>query len=116
MALNKLNVIKLSDKPEVFKSLIYKCGKAVVEVDNLASDYTLTCNLGDRLLAEPGRPQISTSKRYIIGIGDRLIYSRVMQKKKKNIIYILGIGEVAIGDIVFWCNAKKYKPAKNSQR
>ena len=65
-------------------------------VDKLENDYSRTCTNGEKLIAEPGRPQISAAKRYIIGIGNRLIYSKVMQKRDKSKIYVLGIGEVAI--------------------
>lgn len=99
----------LSGKPEVFKSLLQRFGKVVIVVDKLENDYSRTCTSGEKLISEPGRPKISAAKRYVIGIGDRLIYSKVMQKKDKSKIYVLGIGEVAINDIIIWCNARKMR-------
>lgn len=107
MSTVRLNEMPLSGKPEDFKSLLQRFGKVVVMVDKLENDYSRTCTNGEKLIAEPGRPQISAAKRYIIGIGDKLIYSKVMQKRDKSKIYVLGIGEVAIDDIKIWCNARK---------
>ena len=101
--------IKLSSKPELMKSIVLTSGKAIIEVDTLENDYTRTCNLGDLLIVEPGRPQISAAKRYVVGIGDRMIYCKITQRRDKSKVYILGFGETNITDIVFWCNAKKYK-------
>ena len=101
--------IKLSSSPELLRSIVYNGGRAFIEVDTLENDYTRTCSIGQILIVEPGRPRISAAKRYIIGIGERMIYSRVTQRRDKSKIYILGIGETNISDIVFWCNARKYK-------
>ena len=109
MSTVRLNEMLLSGKPEDFKSLLQRLGKVVIVVDKLENDYSRTCSIDDKLIVEPGRPQISAAKRYVIGIGDRLIYSKVMQKRHKSKIYVLGIGEVAINDITIWCNARKMK-------
>lgn len=109
MSTVRLYEMLLSGKPEVFKSLLQRFGKVVIAVDKLENDYSRTCKNGEKLLVEPGRPQISAAKRYIIGIGDRLIYSKAMQKRDKSKIYVLGIGEVAINEITIWCNARKMK-------
>ena len=102
-----LNEISLSSNPAVFKELLFKFGKVVVVVDKIENDLTMTCSLGEKLIAEPGRLPISAAKRYIIGINKQLIYSKVKQKRDKSKIYVLGIGEVPISDILIWCNAKK---------
>ncbi len=109
MATVRLNEMPLSGNPEEFKSLLQRFGKVVVIVDKIDNDYSRTCMIGEKLLVEPGHPHISAAKRYIIGIGDRLIYSKVMQKRDKSKIYVLGVGEVAINDIAIWCNARKMK-------
>ena len=84
-----------------------KYGKVVVVVDEIENDLSRTCRIGEKLIAEPGRPVISAAKRYIIGINNKLIYSRVIQKRDKSVIYVLGVGEVQIKDILIWCNARK---------
>ena len=109
MSTIRLNEMLLSGKPEEFKSLLQRFGKVIVVVDQLENDYSRSCSIDDKLIAEPGRPQISAAKRYIIGIGDRLIYSQVMQKRDKSKIYVLGIGEVTINDIIIWCNARRMR-------
>jgi hypothetical protein len=38
-----------------------------------------------------------------------LIYSKVKQKRDKSVIYVLGVGEVQIKDILIWCNARKMR-------
>jgi hypothetical protein len=95
--------------PLVFKELLFKFGKVVVILDKLENDLSRTCQLGEKLIAEPGRPSISAPKRYIIGLNGKLIYSKAMQKRDKSKIYVLGIGEVLINDIIIWCNAKKMR-------
>jgi hypothetical protein len=109
MAAIRMYETALSCNPKEFKDLLLKFGKVVVVVDKLENDYSRTCQLGERLIAEPGRPPISAAKRYIIGLKDQLIYSRVMQKHDKSKFYILGIGEVDLNDILIWCNAKKMR-------
>lgn len=109
MSTVRLYEMPLSGKPEEFKSLLQRFGKVIIAVDKLENDYSRTCKNGDKLIVEPGRPQISAAKRYVIGLGDRIIYSKVMQKRDKTKIYVLGIGEVAINDIIIWCNARRMK-------
>lgn len=99
--------------PESFKDMLCKYDRVLIEVDSLENDFTRCCKIGDILIAEPGSPKILATNRYIIGIGKRLIYSKVMQQKKnRNCIVILGIGEAPIDDIVIWCRAKKYRHNK----
>ena len=109
MSTVRMNEMPLSGKPEDFKSLLQRFGKVVIVVDKLENDYSRTCKNGEKPIVEPRRPQISAAKKYIIGIGDRLIFSKVMQKRDKSKIYVLGIGEVVIGDITIWCNTRKMK-------
>ena len=107
LALN--NKIPISSSPEMMKELLYKYGKVIVKIDKLENDYTRTCKLGELIEVEPSSPIISAARRYMVGIGKRLFYCKVMQKRNKSVIYILGIGEVKISDITIWCNAKKMK-------
>lgn len=102
-------MIPISSSPEMFKEVLHKYNKVIIKVDNLANDYTKSCKLKGLIVAEPGSPIISASKRYIIGIDNKLLYCKVMQKKNKSVVYILGIGEMNINDIKIWCNAKKMK-------
>lgn len=103
------NRIKLSSKPEFIRDVVLSAGKAIVEVDRLANDYTRTCVKGDLLVVEPGRPPISASKRYVVWYGRKLIYCKIMKTRDVAKWNILGIGEVDVSDIKFWCNAKKSK-------
>lgn len=109
MSIVRLNETNLSCDPTEFKELLLRFGKVVVIVDKLENDYSRTCKLGEKLIAEPGRPNISAAKRYIIGMKGKLIYSRVMQKRDKSKIYVLGIGEIPLCDVLIWCNAKKMR-------
>ncbi len=101
------NKIPISSKPELLKTCLLKYGKAIIKVDKLDNDYTRTCKLEELIVVEPSSPKISAARRYVIGIGDRLLYCRAKQKRDKSVIYILGIGEVKISDLIIWCNAKK---------
>ena len=107
MSVVRLYETTLSCKPSKFKELLFKYGKVVVVVDEIENDLSRTCRIGEKLIAEPGRPVISAAKRYIIGINNKLIYSKVKQKRDKSVIYVLGVGEVQIKDILIWCNARK---------
>ena len=107
MSVVRLYETTLSCKPSEFKELLYKYGKVIVVVDEIENDLSRTCRIGEKLIAEPGRPVISAAKRYIIGINNMLIYSKVKQKRDKSVIYVLGVGEVQINDILIWCNARK---------
>lgn len=109
MSIVRLNEINLSCDPTEFKELLLRFGKIVVIVDKLENDYTRTCKLGEKIIAEPGRPIISATRRYIIGTKGKLIYSKVMQKRDKSKIYVLGIGEISLSDVLIWCNAKKMR-------
>lgn len=109
MSVVRLYETTLSCKPSEFKELLYKFGKVVVVIDKIENDLTRTCRIGEKLIAEPGRPVISAAKRYIIGINNMLIYSKVKQKRDKSVIYVLGVGEVQIKDITIWCNARKMR-------
>ncbi len=103
------NRIKISSKPSLLRDLIISQGKAIVEIDNLANDYTRTCVQGDLLIVEPGRPPVSASKRYMVWYDNKLIYNKIMRTRDASKWNLLGIGEVNISDIKFWCNAKKIK-------
>lgn len=103
------NMIPLSSSPELFKEVLLKYGKVIIKVDKIENDYTRTCKLEELIIVEPGSPVISAARRYVVGIGERLLYCKVKQKRNKSVIYILGIGEVKISDITIWCNAKKLK-------
>lgn len=103
------NMIPLSSSPMMLKDVLFMYNKAIIRVDKLENDYTRTCQLEEQIVAEPSSPIISAARRYIVGIGDRLLYCKVKQKRNKSAIYILGIGEVKISDIKIWCNAKKAK-------
>jgi hypothetical protein len=107
MSVVRLYETTLSCKPTEFKKLLFKFGKVVVVVDKIENDLSRTCRIGEKLIVEPGRPIISAAKRYIIGINNKLIYSKVMQKRDKSVVCVLGIGEVLIKDILIWCNARK---------
>ena len=109
MSVVRLYETTLSCKPSKFKELLFKYGKVVVVVDEIENDLSRTCRIGEKLIAEPGRPVISAAKRYIIGINNMLIYSKVKQKRDKSVIYVLGVGEVQIKDILIWCNARKMR-------
>ncbi len=109
MGVIRMNETALSCNPKEFKDLLFKFGKVIVVVDKIENDYSRTCQLGEKLIAEPGRPPFSAAKRYIIGLKDKLIYSRVTQKRDKSKFYVLGIGEVALCDVIIWCNAKKMR-------
>ena len=99
--------MKISDDPEKLKTIILCTGKAIVEIDCLDNDYTRTCSVGDSIMVEPSHPPISATRRYMLWYGDRLIYSKIKKTRKNTKWIILGIGEVNINDIKFWCNAKK---------
>ena len=107
MSVVRLYETTLSCKPSEFKELLYKYGKVIVVVDEIENDLSRTCRIGEKLIAEPGRPVVSAAKRYIIGINNKLIYSKVKQKRDKSVIFVLGVGEVQINDILIWCNARK---------
>ena len=109
MILALSNMIPLRSSPEMFEEILFKYGNVIIRVDNLENDYTRSCSIGDKIIVEPGSPIISAAKRYIVGIGNRLLYCKVKQKRNKSVIYILGIGEVKISDITIWCNARKKK-------
>ena len=109
MSIVRLYETTLSCNPMEFKELLLRFGKVVVVVDNLENDFSRTLQLGEKLIAEPGRPTISAAKRYIIGMKGKLIYSRVMQKRDKSKIYVLGIGEILLSDVQIRCNAKKMR-------
>ena len=100
----------LSSRPEELKEEVFSKGRAIVEVDKLENDLTRTCGLGQLLVVEPGRPPFSAAKRYIVGINNKLVFTRLKQKYRKDKVYILGIGEANINDLTFWCNAKKIHP------
>lgn len=97
----------LSSRPEELKEELFSKGRAIVEVDILENDLTRTCELGQLLVVEPGRPPFSAAKRYIVGINNKIVYTKLKQKQRKDKVYILGIGEVNVDDLIFWCNAKK---------
>lgn len=97
----------LSSNPEKLKEEVFSKGRAIVEVDTLENDLTRTCGLGQLLVVEPGRPPFSAAKRYIVGINNKIVYTKLKQKQRKEKVYILGIGEANVGDLIFWCNAKK---------
>ena len=99
--------IKISGNPKRLKELVFGTGKAFVEVDTLDNDYTRTCSIGDIIIVEPSNPPISATRRYMLWYGDRIIYSKIKKPKKNTKWIILGIGEVNVSDIKFWCNAKK---------
>ena len=100
--------MRISNGPEILKDLLFKYGRVIVEMDKIENDYTRSCKYGDILIVEPGSPKVTAAKRYVVGIGNRLICCRAMQdKRNKDSLIILGLGEVAISDIVIWCNAKK---------
>ena len=103
------NRIKLSSKPDFIRNAVLSAGKVIVEVDSLANDYTRTCVKGDLLVVEPGCPPISATKRYIVWYGRKFIYCKIMKTRDVSKWNILGIGEVNVSDIKFWCNAKKNK-------
>lgn len=109
MSVVRLYETTLSCNPTEFKEILYKFGKVIVVVDKIENDLSRTCRIGEKLIAEPGRPVISAAKRYIIGINNMLIYSKVKQKRDKSVIYVLGVGEVQIKDILIWCNARKMR-------
>ncbi len=106
--------IKISSKPETLKTLLFKYGRVIVEMDKIENDYTRSCKYGDLLIVEPGSPKVTKAKRYVVGINDKLIYcSAMQQKRRKDKLIILGIGEISISDIVIWCNAKKRISTRN---
>jgi len=109
MSIVRLYETTLSCTPAKFKDLLFRFGKVVVVVDKIENDLSKTCCLGEKLIAEPGRLPLSAAKRYIIGLNGKLIYSKVMQKRDKSKIYVLGIGEVPINEILILCNAKKMR-------
>ena len=101
--------MKISDDPEKLKTFILCTGKAIVEMDSLDNDYTHTCSVGDLIMVEPSRPPISATRRYIVWYQNMLIYCKIMRTRRDTKWNILGIGEVDVCDIKFWCNAKKNK-------
>jgi len=103
----KEKTIKISGNPELFRDLVLGSGKAIVEVDTLDNDYTRTCSLGDKIIVEPSHPPISATRRYMIWYDNKMIYSKIKKTRKNTKWIILGIGEVNVSDIKFWCNAKK---------
>lgn len=103
------SIIKISDKPEKLRDLVLSTGKAIVEMDKLDNDYTRTCSIGELIVVEPSRPPISATRRYIAWYKNKLIYCKIMRTRKDTKWNILGIGEVDVSDIKFWCNAKKNK-------
>lgn len=103
----KETIIKISGSPDKLKSMVLSKGKAIVEIDCLDNDYTHTCLFGDFIVVEPSRPPISATRRYIAWYKDRLIYCKIMRSRSHLKWNILGIGEVNVNDILFWCNAKK---------
>ena len=105
--------MKISEDPEKLKTIILCTGKAIIEIDCLDNDYTHTCSIGDLIMVEPSRPPISATKRYIVWYIDKLIYCKIKRIRHGAKWNILGIGEVYVSDIKFWCNAKKYKPLSN---
>ena len=107
MPIEIIEKLILSSRPECLKEMILGTGKAVIEVDKLSNDYTRTCKKGELLIVEPGRPPISATKRYVVWYGKKLIYCKIMRTKNNTKWNILGIGEIDVCDIKFWCNAKK---------
>ena len=101
--------MKISDDPEKLKTIMLCTGKAIVEIDCLDNDYTHTCSVGDLIMVEPSRPPISATRRYIAWYNNKLIYCKIMRTRDNSKWNILGIGEVNVCDIKFWCNAKKTK-------
>lgn len=99
--------MKISEKPEKLKTFILCTGNAIVEMDSLDNDYTHTCSIGDIIMVEPSRPPISATKRYMVWYKNMLIYCKIKLMKDPSKWNILGIGEVNVSDIHFWCNAKK---------
>ena len=100
-------VIKISGCPDKLKSMVLSTGKAIVEIDCLDNDYTHTCSVGDYIMVEPSHPPISATRRYVAWYKDRLIYCKIMRTGSNCKWNILGIGEVNVNEILFWCNAKK---------
>ena len=100
-------IIKISGSPDKLKSMVLSTGKAIVEIDRLDNDFTHTCSVGEFIKVEPSRPPISATRRYIAWYKDRLIYCKIMRTRSNLKWNILGIGEVNVNDILFWCNAKK---------
>jgi hypothetical protein len=101
------NRIPISSKPEQLREFVLNVGKAMVEVDNLDHDYTHTCSVGDIIMVEPSRPPISATRRYIVWYQNKLIYCKIMRTRNDAKWNILGIGEVNVCDVKFWCNTKK---------
>jgi ribosomal protein S17 len=99
--------IRISSKSEQLREIVLSAGKAIVEMDSLDNDYTHTCSIGDIIMVEPGRPPISATKRYMVWYKNMLIYCKIKLMKDPSKWNILGIGEVNVSDIHFWCNAKK---------
>ena len=103
----KKEIIKISENPEKLRAKILGSSQAIVEIDSLNNDYTHTCHLGDYIVVEPSRPPISATRRYMVWYKDMLIYCKIKRLKDASKWNILGIGEVNVSDIHFWCNAKK---------
>ena len=101
------NMIPLSSRPKMLKELLFKYDNVILRVDKLENDYTRTCQLNEQILVEPSSPKISAARRYVVGIGEDIIFCKVRQKRNKSVIYIQGMGEVKISDITIWCNATK---------
>lgn len=78
----KEEIIKISENPEMLKKLVLNSGRAIVEIDTLANDYTHTCSVGDKILVEPSRPPISATRRYVAWYDNRLIYCKIMRTKR----------------------------------
>ena len=76
MANHLTATIKISSKPETLKTLLFKYGRVIVEMDKIENDYTRSCKYGDLLIVESGSPKVTKAKRYVVGINDKLIYCR----------------------------------------
>ena len=106
-------IIKISSKPEALKDLLFNNDRIIVEIDSVENDYTRTCAIGDRLLIEPDKPTRRGVRPFVVGIGDSIICCKVMQSsRKRNILTILGMGDVPISDIVIWCSVKWKNPKR----
>lgn len=102
---------KFTSSPEMLKNLLDKYDSVIVEVNSTVNDLTKTCMIGDTLIVKPDRMKIMMTKTYIVGIGDRLIFCRLKKEaRKKDTLTVMGMGEVAVSDIVIWCNARRASP------
>jgi len=101
-----VEIIKISGNPERLKTNILENGSALVEIDSLDNDYTHTCHLGDYIVVEPSRPPISATRRYMVWYQNKLIYCKIKRTRDLSKWNILGIGEINVCDIHFWCNAR----------